>query len=250
MTYHVGERVRLRTGRSPMRVVSVTPDSNSSKHGCRAIYESSYNSQYTMDNHSTGSFYLNDKLCLYFEDGELVMHPTLGQCDFIEVTKRLRCKVRSYKTGRMDTANVLGLTRAPTPTQTLLNFAHEAWNNKEEDETMTNQPKLYKTKEGDNYGTFLTSDSTGKLVLEMKGSGDVKAFGLAEVEEVLPWTYSVKLTNGNTGTYTGPKDCVKVGDVLFADNCFGSVTKVNTKQRAHIGPWTGVKLVTEKLDAI
>lgn len=55
-------------------------------------------------------------------------------------------------------------------------------------------PQLYQTKEGEpRYGTFLTKNSQGQFVLEMKGEGGkVEAFDPSTIEKVLP--YTVELT--------------------------------------------------------
>ena len=55
-------------------------------------------------------------------------------------------------------------------------------------------PKLYQVKDSEppQYGTFLTTDSKGRMVLEMKPSGGIQAHYKDKLEEVLP--YTVELT--------------------------------------------------------
>jgi hypothetical protein len=85
--------------------------------------------------------------------------------------------------------------------------------------------KLYKVlSAGETYGTFLTNDSSGRLILEMKGNNAVRAFLNSEVEEVLPYTVGIKfltelhsLGGGKTYSYLSKHGDVSVGDIVFAD---------------------------------
>src|SRR6056297_415900 len=61
-------------------------------------------------------------------------------------------------------------------------------------------PKLYQTN-GDEprYGTFLTKDSRGRMVLEMKPEGNVESFEPKQLEEVLPYTVELAQLMPNSG---------------------------------------------------
>lgn len=98
-------------------------------------------------------------------------------------------------------------------------------------------PKLYQTiKEPILYGTFLTKDSQGNIVLEMKGGGGVQAYKPSDIEEVLP--YTVALTRyeggdagGETRHYAFKKGALKKGDVLvhLSNGNLWKVSELNTK---------------------
>jgi len=63
-----------------------------------------------------------------------------------------------------------------------------------EEPIMTEKPKLYQTKEEDpRYGTFLTKNSLGQMVLEMKGEGG-KCEGFAEGDIEIVTPHTVELT--------------------------------------------------------
>lgn len=96
--------------------------------------------------------------------------------------------------------------------------------------------KLYKTNDG-KYGTFLTRDSEGNFVLELKGGEGVAAYLQADLEEVRPYTVEVKAFSGSDNdvrNYGFKKGSVKVGDVLMqlsTGNLF-EVTKLDSKADA------------------
>lgn len=103
---------------------------------------------------------------------------------------------------------------------------------------MTTQ--LYQTKEPiPRFGTYLTKNSQGQIVLEMKGAGgQVEAFDSTKVDEVMP--YTVELTRFQGGDNDGPnkiyemkEGSVKVGDVLvqLSNGAVWEVTKLDMKTR-------------------
>lgn len=107
-----------------------------------------------------------------------------------------------------------------------------------------NQNTLYQVTGTDKYGIFLTTNSMGQAVLEMKdGKGTVQAFDKKDIEEVVPWTFFVKYSNGKCGSYKGDKDVVNEGDILLGEDFdFGRVTKVNTKDKLTGKYFKGYKL--------
>jgi len=112
--------------------------------------------------------------------------------------------------------------------------------------------KLYKTIDGD-YGTLLTKDSTGNFVLELKGNKGVKAYAENTLEEVAPYTFSVRgMKPGNVYTcaYTGVSGCTAVGDILLSDtgNVY-RVTGIDTKDADPKGEFKGVRLTSTPFGA-
>lgn len=122
---------------------------------------------------------------------------------------------------------------------------HRTWREAEDfvffDPQEAQMPTLYQTTDKKpRYGTFLTKDSQGRFVLEMKGGGGVEAFDPADIEEVLPHT--VELTRfeggsagGETRHYQIAEGQVKVGDVLLhlSNGNLWEVTAVNTKSKTN-----------------
>jgi len=109
-----------------------------------------------------------------------------------------------------------------------------------EEAAMANQ--LYQTKEAKpRFGTFLTRTSTGKIALEMKGSGgDVETFDKNDIEEVTPHTVCIKRfqggenSNGEERHYEMKPGVVAVDDVLvhLSTGALYKVIKVDTKQKS------------------
>lgn len=114
--------------------------------------------------------------------------------------------------------------------------------------------KLYQTNEDPaRFGTFLATNSAGKTVLEMKGSsGAVEAFDPKDIEEVLPWTFTITQPgDGRIFTYTGAKGCVEKGDLVMSREHNGvfTVSAVDTKSRNHQGTFKGRKLASTPIDS-
>lgn len=115
--------------------------------------------------------------------------------------------------------------------------------------------KLYQTKEATTrFGTLLATNSQGKLVLEMKGTGDVVAFDSHEIEIVTPYTFGVKFPNNNTEYhYLGKDGEVAVGDMVMLDNSptgkfeIARVTSVNSRSESATVVFKGSKLVTQRI---
>ena len=99
---------------------------------------------------------------------------------------------------------------------------------------------LYQTlEEKPRFGTFLTKNSQGKMVLEMKGKdGEVEAFDPKELEEVLPYTVSIQKmpSDGQKGDirhYQFAKGSVKKNDLLvhISTGLIYKVTDLDTKSK-------------------
>lgn len=108
--------------------------------------------------------------------------------------------------------------------------------------------KLYETNDG-KFGTELAKNSQGQLVLELKGSGEVKAYDLKNLKEVVPYTVCVNFPSGpgqiHVETLEGK---LAKGDCVLMAHHVGVVTEVDTKCRTpHQSKTALKKLVTEDL---
>lgn len=130
-------------------------------------------------------------------------------------------------------------TAAPLPWAT-----NEETNNAKEND----MAKLFQTKEETpRFGTMLATNSAGKYVLEMKGSGEVLAFDKNDVEEVKPYTVGVRFElNGTEYHYLSSKGAVEKGDVLIVSGSgsLAFVTSVDNKSDKATKELTGRKLLT------
>lgn len=108
---------------------------------------------------------------------------------------------------------------------------------------------LYQTKTGDvEFGTLLARNSLGRLVLEMKGTGQVRDFDPAEVEIVRPYTVRVvESATGRTVNKIAAKGSVQVGDIILHKGAFETVEAIDTKSDKIGGTLKGRKIVTEAL---
>lgn len=111
---------------------------------------------------------------------------------------------------------------------------------------------LYKfTHQGNEvFGTHIGTDGSNNYVLEIKGGGGIVVKDPKDIEEVIPWTFAVKI-NGKETHFMGQPDKVKKGDFLLY-NCNGTpvlctVTGVDTKCKTAREKFKGLKLITEVL---
>jgi hypothetical protein len=135
-------------------------------------------------------------------------------------------------------------------------YTHYNTNTNTEKETTEMNGKLYQTNEATpRFGTLLTTNSQGDLVLEMKGAaGAVEVFKANEVTVVTPFTFGVKFGGiGQEYSYLGKEGEVEVGDLLVLDESprgelnVAKVTGVNTKSSNATKTFKGVKLVTKRI---
>ena len=97
--------------------------------------------------------------------------------------------------------------------------------------------KLYQIKISDatiKYGHKLAVDSTGKWVMEIKGTGEVRSYDKSLIEEVMPYTISVQFeSNKQTYSYLANKDQVELNAFYIFDAARGwtivQVVKLDTK---------------------
>ena len=111
------------------------------------------------------------------------------------------------------------------------------WYNRKEEP----MPTLYQTKEEKpRFGTLLTKNSKGQLVLELKGrEGEVEAFAADAVDEVMPFTVEMKVFQGGPGAdrqvrhYELEEGSVEVGDVVYqlSNGQMWEVTALDSKCR-------------------
>jgi hypothetical protein len=130
------------------------------------------------------------------------------------------------------------------PTCDIKEYLIEAEIEEEENEMANN--KLYQVKDQELYGVQIATNSEGKIVLEMKGSNEVKAYPKDQLEEVMPYTVGVKFSAGGQNYhFETDKGSVSVGDLIVRmdgsyEGSFGEVVSVDTKS----------KQATKRLDAV
>lgn len=111
------------------------------------------------------------------------------------------------------------------------------------------------------YGEYLTKDSKGQMVFELKGSGKVVSVPEDACEKVMPYTVSIKFHQGASG-WSAQKydyflekdqDLLGVGDMIFVLNspngiALAKVTGVDTKSSAATKQLSCFKLEGELLN--
>lgn len=120
----------------------------------------------------------------------------------------------------------------------------------EEENEMNN---LFKVIETEEYGTFLTKDSQGRMVLELKGTNKVASFFENEVEEVVPHTIDIQFkSNESLYSFTSEKGVLEVDDLVVYEGPYGrdiaQVKGVNTKNKKATKSFKGWKLNATRID--
>lgn len=105
------------------------------------------------------------------------------------------------------------------------------------------------------YGTHIGINSSNQYLIEEKGTGAIHVLDKKDLEEVLPYTFSVKYaigsTNGMPTDFIGTPGTVKEGDLLVFENrsmlqmC--KVEKVDTKCKTAQAKFKGRKILTEEI---
>jgi hypothetical protein len=119
------------------------------------------------------------------------------------------------------------------------NWLEGDWNTTQKENTMT-EKKLYQINNPlttATYGHKLAVDSTGKWVMEIKGTGEVKSFDKTLIEEVMPYTVSVQFETGKqVYSYLSNKDQLELNAFYLFDSpmgrCIAQVVKLDTKAPA------------------
>lgn len=121
----------------------------------------------------------------------------------------------------------------------------------EGDILMANENTLFRFLNETGVETFCTklaAASGGRTVVEIKGSGEVKAIETAKLEEVLPYTVGIKYLNGsNTSTtyhFLADEGIFAVTDLLIDEESghLAKVTEVNSKSKRATRHFKGWKL--------
>lgn len=105
---------------------------------------------------------------------------------------------------------------------------------------------------GVTYGTHVGTNSSNQYLIEEKGTGKIILANKSQLEEVLPYTFSVRL-NGKNVHFQGEPEKVKKGDVLLytgegADNAqFAYVTAIDTKNKGAAKAFKGLRVQTSEL---
>lgn len=98
------------------------------------------------------------------------------------------------------------------------------------------------------FGTHVGTNSKNQFILEVEGADDFVVKDPSDLEEVLPYTFSVKV-NGKEVHYVGQPDKLYVGDWLIMDSGHSysivQVQGVNTRNKKAKTKFNGVKLITE-----
>lgn len=81
------------------------------------------------------------------------------------------------------------------------------------------------------FGTLLAENSAGQLVLEIKGTNEVKVINREDAEEVRPHTVTICFSGRPPQSYRIPKDALAKGDIIVnKQGDVGRVTATDTKQ--------------------
>lgn len=106
---------------------------------------------------------------------------------------------------------------------------------------------LYQIVGTETYGTILATNSLGKYVFEVRGTGEVKTVEKNQLEEVIPYTVTIKFLGSDSKTYSffSADGTVSVGDLIFLPmyNQIVMVTGVNTKSKLATKWLEGTKLL-------
>ena len=117
------------------------------------------------------------------------------------------------------------------------------------DQTIMSKEQLFTwtDNDGQHYGTYLATNSSGKYVIEVKQTGQIVTMHPDYLEEVIPWTFSAK--NGSTEKhFAGPRYIINEGDVLLQTDTtkFWVVTDVDTKNKTAT-KFVGCRFVKEQI---
>ena len=122
-----------------------------------------------------------------------------------------------------------------------------------EDAEMTQTKTLYSFIRDDgtvSYGTHIGTNSQNQYLIEEKVTGAIHVLEKTNLEEVLPYTFSVSM-DGADYHYVGKPDTLSVGDLLLnveAKNPrVAVVTAIDTKNKTPRSKFKGRKLVTQEI---
>lgn len=101
------------------------------------------------------------------------------------------------------------------------------------------------------YGHHIGTNSQNLYLIEEKVTGTIHILDKADLEEVLPYTFSAKMGSNETH-YVGTPGSVNVGDILLytgssSANAIAVVTGVDTKNKNARAKFNGAKIVTQEI---
>lgn len=100
------------------------------------------------------------------------------------------------------------------------------------------------------YGDHIGTNSQNLYLIEEKGTGSIHIRDKADLEEVLPYTFSAKMGNNET-FYVGTPGTVQVGDILLYTGSsspqIAVVTAIDTKSKNARSKFKGAKIVTQEI---
>jgi hypothetical protein len=100
------------------------------------------------------------------------------------------------------------------------------------------------------YGTHIGTNSSNQYLIEEKGTGKIHVFDKKDLEEVVPYTFSVSVSGKETH-YVGTPGALKKNDILLYTGTntpqVAVVTGVDTKNKTARSKFKGAKLVTEAI---
>lgn len=100
------------------------------------------------------------------------------------------------------------------------------------------------------FGTHIGTNASNQYVIEVKGGGGILVRSPKDIEEVIPYTFSIKC-DGKEVHYIGQEGVLGKGDLVVLD-CNGIpkmclVTGVDTKSKSARANFKGRLLVTSKV---
>jgi hypothetical protein len=123
---------------------------------------------------------------------------------------------------------------------------------RETEEESQMEKTLYQVIGTETYATHLATNSAGKYVLEVKGTGEVITKDKSEIEEVVPYTVGIRFDSSTIYSYFAKEGQFKVGDLLLAKGDelgnLAKVASIDTKSKKATKYFEGVKLVTEVIN--
>lgn len=85
--------------------------------------------------------------------------------------------------------------------------------------------QLYQVKDTETFGKIIATNSAGKKVVEIMGTGEVKLYDMNQLEKVIPYTVSVRFnTTGKTYHYLCNKGQVDKDDLIIINGYNGYFT--------------------------
>ena len=139
----------------------------------------------------------------------------------------------------MDKESYFILEEKPTPLWCYPNKQTKPSMNPKGSTDMAKKLYTWKDENGlDVFGHYLATNSDGKKVMEVKGTGSVVVLHKDAVQEVFPYTVTVKFLggDGHEYSYLAAKDKFAVNDLLLVDAAYGLalavITDIDTKSAA------------------